>query len=88
MDAHANSLLSWAYECQAVACASGAWAGERNKVTPYDTIAGDLLMDVYHVPLQAYQTATQDDLLPEHGSDVIDAGMTTYTDDAELISSF
>ncbi|OLQ07038.1 hypothetical protein AK812_SmicGene9654 [Symbiodinium microadriaticum] len=34
MDAHAKSLLSWAYECQAVACASGAWAGERNKVTP------------------------------------------------------
>ena len=52
-----------------------------------DTIAGDVFMDVYHVPLQAYKTATQDDeLLLEYGNDVIDAAMTTYADDiAELM---
>ena len=82
MDAHANSLLGLRVPgcgLRKLRMARGTRQG--------DTIAGDIFMDVYHVPLQAYKTAIQDDdLLLEYGNDVIDAAMTTYADDiAELM---
>ena len=76
-DAHANSLLG----LQVPGCGVRKWLMGRG-TRQGDTIAGDVFMDVYHVPLQAYKTATQDDeLLLEYGNDVIDAAMTTYADD-------
>ncbi|CAE7225001.1 unnamed protein product, partial [Symbiodinium microadriaticum] len=82
MDARANSLLG----LQVSGSGVRKWCMGRG-TRQGDTIAGDVFMNVYHVPLQAYKTATQDDdLLLEYGNDVIDAAMTTYADDiAELM---
>ena len=80
MDAHANSLLG------SPGCGVRKWLLGRG-TRQGDTTAGDVFMDVYHIPLQAYKTAIQDDeLMLEFGNDVIDAAMTAYPDDiAELM---